>query len=36
MAENCAAEYQDRRDWDEIRTWAAGVAHQLRPAARAA
>jgi menaquinone-dependent protoporphyrinogen oxidase len=36
MAENCPAEYRDRRDWDEIRTWAAGVARELRPAVRAA
>ena len=22
-------EYRDRRDWDEIRSWARGVAQQL-------
>lgn len=26
-------EYRDRRDWDEIRTWAAGIASELAAAA---
>jgi menaquinone-dependent protoporphyrinogen oxidase len=30
MAEDTPAEYQDRRDWDEIRAWAEGVAAELR------
>jgi menaquinone-dependent protoporphyrinogen oxidase len=30
MAKNIPPEYRDRRDWDEIRAWAAGVASELR------
>jgi menaquinone-dependent protoporphyrinogen oxidase len=30
MVENCPPEYRDRRDWDEIRAWAEGVASELR------
>jgi menaquinone-dependent protoporphyrinogen oxidase len=30
MAEGTPEQYRDRRDWDEIRTWAAAVAEQLR------
>jgi menaquinone-dependent protoporphyrinogen oxidase len=34
MAKNVPDEYRDRRDWDEIRAWAEGIAAQLRvPAA---
>ncbi|MFN8113789.1 MAG: flavodoxin domain-containing protein [Solirubrobacterales bacterium] len=29
MAENTPEEYRDRRDWDEIRAWAAGIATEL-------
>ena len=29
MAKNMPPEYRDRRDWDEIRTWAAGIAAEL-------
>lgn len=29
MVENTPAEFRDRRDWDEIRAWARGVAEQL-------
>lgn len=29
MAEGMAEEYRDRRDWDEIRAWAAGIAGEL-------
>jgi menaquinone-dependent protoporphyrinogen oxidase len=32
MRENTPPEYQDRRDWDEIRAWAAGIAAKLRAA----
>jgi menaquinone-dependent protoporphyrinogen oxidase len=31
MVENTPPEYRDRRDWDEIRAWAASIAEQLRP-----
>jgi menaquinone-dependent protoporphyrinogen oxidase len=30
MANNTPPEYQDRRDWDEIRAWAQGVADVLQ------
>jgi menaquinone-dependent protoporphyrinogen oxidase len=30
MAENVPPEFRDRRDWDAIRGWAAGVAAELR------
>jgi menaquinone-dependent protoporphyrinogen oxidase len=30
MVKNCPAEYRDRRDWDEINAWAAGIASQLQ------
>src|SRR5690606_34276561 len=29
MAENTPEEYRDRRDWAEIRSWAAGIAAEL-------
>jgi menaquinone-dependent protoporphyrinogen oxidase len=29
MAENTPEEFRDRRDWDEIRAWAAGIAAEL-------
>jgi menaquinone-dependent protoporphyrinogen oxidase len=29
MVENCPPEYRDRRDWGEIRAWAAGIASEL-------
>jgi menaquinone-dependent protoporphyrinogen oxidase len=29
MAESTPEEYRDRRDWDEIRAWAAGIAAEL-------
>jgi menaquinone-dependent protoporphyrinogen oxidase len=29
MLKNTPLEYRDRRDWDEIRTWAAGIAAEL-------
>ena len=29
MVEGCPPEFRDRRDWDEIRAWAAGVASEL-------
>jgi menaquinone-dependent protoporphyrinogen oxidase len=32
MAEGMPEEFRDRRDWDQIRAWAAGVAEQLRAA----
>jgi menaquinone-dependent protoporphyrinogen oxidase len=32
MANNTPAEYHDRRDWGEIRSWAAGIAQELRAA----
>jgi menaquinone-dependent protoporphyrinogen oxidase len=32
MVENTPPEYRDRRDWDEIRAWAAGVGSELRAA----
>ncbi len=35
MAEGMAEEYRDRRDWEQIRAWAAGVADQLRARGRA-
>jgi menaquinone-dependent protoporphyrinogen oxidase len=30
MARNTPAEFADRRDWDEIRAWARGIAQELR------
>jgi menaquinone-dependent protoporphyrinogen oxidase len=30
MAKSAPPEYLDRRDWDEIRAWAEGIAAQLR------
>ena len=35
MAKNLPEEYRDRRDWDEIRAWAEGIASQLRVGAPA-
>ncbi|MGE5408168.1 MAG: flavodoxin domain-containing protein [Syntrophothermus sp.] len=32
MARNTPAEFRDRRDWDEIRAWARGVAADLNAA----
>ena len=32
MVKNTPREYHDRRDWNEIRTWAAGIASELRTA----
>jgi menaquinone-dependent protoporphyrinogen oxidase len=29
MAKNTPPEYRDRRDWDEIRAWAAAIASEL-------
>jgi len=29
MAEGMAEEYRDRRDWGQIRSWAAGIAREL-------
>jgi menaquinone-dependent protoporphyrinogen oxidase len=29
MAKNMPPEYRDRRDWEQIRTWAAGIATEL-------
>jgi menaquinone-dependent protoporphyrinogen oxidase len=29
MVKNTPAQYQDRRDWDEIRTWASRIAREL-------
>ena len=29
MVKNCPPEYRDRRDWDEINAWAAGIAAEL-------
>jgi menaquinone-dependent protoporphyrinogen oxidase len=29
MVKNSPPEYRDRRDWDEIRAWAAGIASEL-------
>jgi menaquinone-dependent protoporphyrinogen oxidase len=29
MVKNTPPEYRDRRDWDEIRAWAAGIASEL-------
>jgi len=34
MAAGTAEEYRDRRDWDEIRAWAATIAEALRAGAR--
>lgn len=31
MAQNVPPEFQDRRDWDEIRTWARAIAAELAP-----
>jgi menaquinone-dependent protoporphyrinogen oxidase len=31
MVEGVPKEYRDRRDWDEIRAWAATIAHELAP-----
>lgn len=36
MVENTPPEYRDRRDWAEIRAWAAAIAAALRPAPTAA
>jgi menaquinone-dependent protoporphyrinogen oxidase len=36
MAENTPVEYRDRRDWSEIRAWAAAIAAALQPAPTAA
>ena len=36
MAEKAPEEYRDRRDWDEIRAWAAGIAAASRAPAPAA
>lgn len=36
MVDNCPPEYRDRRDWDEIRAWAARVAVELCAAEPAA
>ena len=33
MVKNCPPEYRDRRDWDEIRAWAASIASDLQAAA---
>jgi hypothetical protein len=30
MARNTPAEFRDRRDWDEIRTWTDAIADALR------
>ena len=35
MAQNMPPEYRDRRDWDEIREWAEGIAAALRVPAEA-
>lgn len=35
MVENTLPEYRDRRDWDEIRTWAVGIASELGAATAA-
>ena len=32
MVKNTPPEYHDRRDWDEIRAWAAGIASEMRRA----
>lgn len=32
MVTGIPAEFRDRRDWDEIRSWATGIASDLRPA----
>jgi menaquinone-dependent protoporphyrinogen oxidase len=32
MVKNTPPEYHDRRDWGEIRAWAAGIASELRAA----
>ena len=31
MAEGIPEQFRDRRDWDEIRAWAAQISHQLAP-----
>jgi menaquinone-dependent protoporphyrinogen oxidase len=36
MAEGTPEEYRDRREWGEIRAWAAGIAAQLGASARSA
>jgi hypothetical protein len=36
MVKNTPPEYHDRRDWDEIRAWAAGIASQFRASLPAA
>ena len=36
MAENTPPEYRDRRDWDEIRAWAARIAAEVGAGARMA
>ncbi len=33
MAQNTPPQYRDRRDWDEIRAWATGIAAELGVAA---
>ena len=35
MVENTPEEYRDRRDWDEIRAWAASIAADLQAVQRA-
>jgi menaquinone-dependent protoporphyrinogen oxidase len=32
MAKNTPPEHQDKRDWEEIRAWAAAIAAELEPA----
>jgi menaquinone-dependent protoporphyrinogen oxidase len=34
MVESIPPEFHDRRDWDEIRAWATGVAAEIRSGAR--
>jgi menaquinone-dependent protoporphyrinogen oxidase len=36
MVQNTPAEYRDRRDWEEIRTWATSIAAELKTEAAAA
>jgi menaquinone-dependent protoporphyrinogen oxidase len=36
MVKNCPPEYRDRRDWDEINAWAAGIAAELHEHERVA
>lgn len=35
MAKNTPAEFADRRDWNEIQTWASGIATELRTGSEA-